>query len=133
MSIEEIERALPNGLHDAIMLKHVVDYKNRALEFYIKVWVGDLDSSIEAERERYKEGVLKFEGLEYFIIEPPGEVKLLFEPFSFSAGNPEVDKIKPVVTLPESPAGTFKTFFFIYKLEAFMHICASKVEFKFGT
>ena len=133
MSIEDIERTLPNGLHDAIMLKHVVDYEKQTLEFYINVWVGDLDSSIEVERERYKEGVLKFEGLEYFVIEPPGEVKLLFEPFSFSAGNPEVDKIKPVVILPESPEGTFKAFFFIYKLEAFMHICASKVEFKYGT
>jgi len=87
MSIEKIERSLPNGLHDAIIFKHVVDYEKRTLEFYINVWVGDLDSSIEFERERYKEGVLKFEGLEYFVIEPPGEGNLIFEPFSFSVGS----------------------------------------------
>lgn len=133
MNIEEVEKSLPNGLHDAVMRKHVVDYENRTLEFDIDVWVGDLDSKDEEEREKYKSGKLKFEGLEYFVIEPPSDVKVLFEPFSFSAGNPEVDKIKASVILPEAPAGTFRAFFFIYKLEAFMHICASKVEFNYGT
>ena len=132
MSIEKIERSLPNGLHDAIMRKHVVNYENRTLEFYVDVWVGDLDAKDEEEREKYRPGKLKFEGLEYFVIEPPSDVKVLFEPFSFSAGNPEVDKIKPSVTLPEPPEGTFCTFLFIYKLEAFMHICASEVEFNYG-
>jgi len=127
MSIEEVEKSLPNGLHDAVVRKHVVDYEKRTMEFNIDVWVGDLDSSVEEERERYKPGILRFEGLVYFVIEPPSEVKAIFGPFSFSAGNPEVDKIKPSVILPESPEGTFLTFFFIYKLEAFMYICASKV------
>ena len=133
MSIEEVEKSLPNGLHDAVMRKHLVDYEKRTLELHIDVWVGDLDSKVEKDRELYKSGTLRFEGLEYFVIEPPSEVKVLFEPFSFSAGNPEVDKIKPSVILPETPEGTFLTFFFIYKLEAFMHICASKVEFNYGT
>ena len=132
MSIEEVEKSLPNGLHDAVMRKHVVDYESRTVEFDIDVWVGDLDSKHEEEREKYKSGKLKFEGVEYFVIEPPSDVKVLFETFSFSAGNPEVDKIKPSVSLPEISEGTFRTFFFIYKLEAFMHICASKVEFNYG-
>ena len=133
MSIEELEKSLPNGLHDAVMRRHVVNYEKRTLEFDIDIWVGNLDSNVEEERERYKSGTLRFEGLEYFVIEPSSEVKLIFEPFSFSAGNPEVDKIKPSVILPVAPKGTFLTFFFIYKLEAFMHICASKVEFIYGT
>ncbi len=133
MSIEEVEKSLPNGLHDAVMRRHVVNYENRTLEFDIDIWVGNLDSDIEEERERYKSGTLKFEGLEYFVLEPPSEVQLVFEPFSFSAGNPEVDEIKPSVVLPTAPKGTFQTFFFIYKLEAFMHICAAEVEFKYGT
>ena len=133
MSIEEVEKTLPNGLHDAVIRRHVVDYEKHTLELNIDVWVGDLDSKAEEERERYKSGILRFEGLEYFVIEPPSELKVLFEPFSFSAGNPAVDKIKPSVVLPEAPEGTFLTFFFIYKLEAFIHICASKVEFNYGT
>ena len=133
MSIEEVEKSLPNGLHDAVMRKHVVNYETRTLVFEIDVWVGDLDSKNEEEREKYKPGILKFEGLEYFVIEPPSDVKVTFEAFSFSAGNPEVDEIKPSVILPKVPEGSFRTFFFIYKLEAFMHICASKVEFNYGT
>jgi hypothetical protein len=133
MSIEEVERTLPNGLHDAIMRKFVVDYEKGTLKFYIDVWVGDLDSQVEEERECYKPGILRFGGLVYFVLEPPSEVTVLLEPFSFSAGNPEVDEIKTSVILPESPRGTFRTFIFIYKLNAFMHICASKVEFKYDT
>ena len=133
MSIEEVEKTLPNGLHDAVMRKHIVNYENRTLVFDIDVWVGDLDSKHVEEREKYKPGILKFEGLEYFVIEPPSVVKVTVEAFSFSAGNPELDVIKPSVILPKAPEGTFRTFFFIYKLEAFMHICASKVEFNYGT
>lgn len=103
------------------------------MEFHIDIWVGDLNSKVEEERECYQSGVLRFEGLEYFIIEPPFGVKVLFKPFSFSAGDPKIDEIKPSVILPESPEGTFRTFFFIYMLEAFMRICASKVEFNYDT
>jgi hypothetical protein len=133
MSIVEIERELPNGLHDAVMRRHVVDYEKRILEFSIDVWVGNLDSEDRDERDHYESGNLRFEGLVYFVIEPCTELKVCFEPFSFSAGDPSVNGIKPFVSLPESPSGTFRTYFFVYKLNAFMHICASKVEFKFGT
>ena len=84
MNIEEVERSLPNGLHDAVMRRYVVDYEQRTLEFDIDIWVGNLDSNVEEERERYKPGTLKFEGLEYFVIDPPSEVQLVFEPFSLA-------------------------------------------------
>lgn len=131
MNIEDIERGLPNGLHDAVMRKHIVDYEKHTVTFYIDVWVGDLDSKIKEEKECYKGGVLKFSGLEYFVIEPPSEVNVLFEPFSFSPGNPDTDKIKPSSNLPETPEGTFCTYFFVYSLNAFMHICSSEVTFSY--
>ena len=133
MSIEEIEITLPNGLHDAVMRKHVVDYQQRTLDFHIDIWVGDLNSEVEEVREAYKSGVLSFEGLEYFVIEPPSDVEVVFDSFSFSAGDPRVDTIKPSVILPDPPDGTFLTYLYIYKLNAFMHICATKVKFKYGT
>jgi len=133
MSIEQIEIALPNGLHDAIMRRHVVDYENRALEIFVDIWVGDLASDVEQDRERYEAGVLRFEGVAYFVIEPPAESKVLFEPFSFSAGDPAVEKIKSASILPPAPAGTFCTYLFVNKLNAFMYICASSVEFRYGT
>jgi len=133
MSIEQIESALPNGLHDAIMRRHVVDYEKRSLEFFVNVWVGDLSSDAEEIRERYESGVLRFEGLVYFVIEPSLELPAPVEPFSFSAGNPAVVELKRALVLPPSPAGTFRTYFFIYELNTFMHICASSVEFRYGT
>jgi len=133
MSIEQIESALPNGLHDAIMRRHVVDYEKRTLEFFIDAWVGDLTSDVYEERERYAAGVLRFEGVAYFVIEPPAEHKILFEPFSFDVGDPAADNIKPAATLPVTPPGTFCVYFFVYKLNAFMHICASSVQFRYDT
>ena len=133
MGIEEIERALPNGLHDAVMRKHVVDYAARMLTFDVEVWVGDLDAEKEEGRERYEPGMLTFEGLEYFVVEAPAESDCVMEPFSFSAGNPATEKIQPSVSLPASPEGAFRVYFFLHQLNAFMHICARRVRFEYRT
>lgn len=133
MSINEIEKNLPNGLHDAVMFGHHVDYQKGSIEFYLEVWVGGLNSENMEERERYKKGILSFSGVEYFIIEPPCETQIVFEPFSFSAGDPEIEEIKPSVSLPDAPDGSFRVYFFIYKLNAFMHICANKCSFEYCT
>jgi hypothetical protein len=133
MNIVEIENKLPNGLHDAIMRKYSVDYEKSTAIFDIDVWVGDLESKSTTERESYKSGVLKFEGLEYFVVEPPCEVKGTIELFSFSVGDPDVEEIKPSVILPKTTKDSFRTYFFIYKLNAFIHVSAKKVEFNYGT
>jgi len=133
MSIEQIENKLPNGLHDAIMRRYIVDYEKCSLEFFVDVWVGDLASDVEEDRERYLAGVLRFDGLVYFVVDPPSESEITFEPFSFDVGDPSEVEIKSAKGLPSPPAGTFRTYFFVYELNAFMHICASSVEFRYGT
>ena len=133
MGIEEIEEQLPNGLHDAVLRKHAVDYAARTLVVDIDVWVGNLESGDATEREHYQPGVLTFEGLEYFVIEPSPEPEAVIEPFSFSAGNPDTEEIKPSVSLPTQREGTFRAYFFVYRLNAFMHICATGVSFEYST
>lgn len=134
MNIEDIESKLPNGLHDAVLTKFVVDYEDKVASLFFDIWVGDLDSKHEEERELYKSGILYLRDLKYFVVEPPdSEVKLKLEPFSSSAGNPEVEKIKPCVKLPDAPEGTFKAYFFLYLLNSFIHVCASEVEFTYAT
>jgi hypothetical protein len=133
MSIEDIERALPNGLHDAIMRRYVIDYEKRTLEFSLDVWVGNLESKDVSQRERYKPGILSFEGLAYFVIEPSAALDVSIKPLTLSAGDPSTDNIKPSVSLPETPEGTFCVYLFFRKLNAFMHICASAAKFRYDT
>lgn len=133
MSTEEIERVLPNGLHDAIMQLYVVDYESCSLKIFLKVWVGDVTSDIEEERERYRSGILQFNGLAYFVVESPLMLGFPLEPFSVSVGDPAIDKIDSTSVLPLSPEGSFYTYLFAHKLNAFMHVCASKVEFWYNT
>ena len=55
MTLDELEADLPNGLHDALLRTFSSDVPERRAEFILDVWLGDLGSSVTAERERYRE------------------------------------------------------------------------------
>ncbi|HEY3040531.1 MAG TPA: hypothetical protein VGJ66_17470 [Pyrinomonadaceae bacterium] len=50
-NLDEIQINLPNGFHDANMYSIIINYAERTLVFDLMLWVGDLESSDEAERE----------------------------------------------------------------------------------
>ena len=43
MKLEELEKTLPNGLHDSKVSRIVVDYGQRKLTLDLDVWTGDMD------------------------------------------------------------------------------------------
>jgi hypothetical protein len=45
MTFNEILASLPNGLHDAELLRFEMDYVQRHLVFELVVWMGDMDTS----------------------------------------------------------------------------------------
>ena len=51
MNIEDIEKTLPNGFHDAILQRLNIDYINKIVELDLNVWVGDINSENENIRE----------------------------------------------------------------------------------
>jgi hypothetical protein len=131
-TVSTIEAQLPNGLHDAVLRCYGVDLERKTAWLYFDVWVGDLDSKVEEERERYRPGTLTLKDLRYFVVEPPsGKITLTIEPFASSASDPKHDRINPSVELPEPPSGTFQASFFLYLLEAFIHICAGEAHFEY--
>jgi hypothetical protein len=72
MQLEDIYKMLqPNGLHDAILEKLAIDYAAGEAVFDLDVWIGDLDSKKEYEREARRKGRLQFSDLFYCVIEPP--------------------------------------------------------------
>ena len=71
MKIEDIEKTLPNGFHDAILQRLNIDYINKIIEFDLKIWIGDLASKNEVTREEYRKMRLTLKGFTFFIIEKP--------------------------------------------------------------
>ena len=133
-TVRDIETLLPNGLHDAVLRRYGVDLEKGEASLRFDVWVGDLEASEEAEREKYRAGTLELTGVRYFVVEPPStELQLAFEPFSSSAADPDVQEVRASVPLPEAPEGTFRACFFLYAVEAFIHVCASDARFAYDT
>ena len=134
MNIEDVESTLPNGLHDAVLKKFEVDYEAKTATFSFNVWVGDLDSKSEEIREAYRSGTLTLHELKYIIIDPPGaDINFNVEPFSSGTGCHDTESIPSTKNLPAAPEGTFRQWFFLYKLETFIHVCAAEAVFSYDT
>jgi hypothetical protein len=56
MKLEELEKTLPNGLHDSKVSRIVVDYQQRKLTLDLDVWTGDMTNDRPELREAYKRG-----------------------------------------------------------------------------
>ena len=79
VNLEALEEELPNGLHDALLSSISYDLVAQTADFTLDVWVGNLDSKIEAIREEYRSAHLRLTGLAYLVIDPagPGHTSLL--------------------------------------------------------
>ena len=71
MTLNELAETLPNGFHDSRVVTIMVDYARRELRFGMRIWVGDLYSPDEIEREAYRTAVVTLSGLLFCVIEPP--------------------------------------------------------------
>ena len=132
MNIEDVESTLPNGLHDAVLKKFEVDFEAKTATFFFNVWVGDLNSKSKEIREAYRSGVLTLHDLKYIIIDPPSaEINFKVEPFSSSTGDHDTQNIPSTINLPAAPEGTFRQWFFLYKIETFIHVCAAEAVFSY--
>jgi hypothetical protein len=70
MTLEEVDSLLPNGLHDARIQCLSIDYKRRVLAVKVSVLVGTPEDP-PPSRDRYRVGLLEFEGVVAFVVEPP--------------------------------------------------------------
>jgi hypothetical protein len=71
MKIEELERSLPNGFHDAVLHSFAVVLERQQAEFVIEVSIGTpADPPVECNR--YRAARLVLTGIGYFAVDPPG-------------------------------------------------------------
>lgn len=128
MTLEDIEKSLPNGLHDAKLNRLVVDYEQRTLKAEIAVWVGDLDEPAE-RRERYRRGRIEIAGLTFLIMEPPDARY----PFAYSTkltidGCDQRENLD--ITLLESlPKKSFFRSLWVGEWNAFIHVAGTDAKF----
>jgi hypothetical protein len=71
MTLEEIEKTLPNGLPDSKVNRVVVDYEQRRLTLDLDIWIGDPGSDAPEQREAYRRGQILVDGLLFAVLEPP--------------------------------------------------------------
>ncbi|HEV2646080.1 MAG TPA: hypothetical protein VGU46_06920 [Acidobacteriaceae bacterium] len=65
MNLTEMAEQLPNGLHDAEIEEFTYNIAQQSVVFKVNVWIGTMDQP-SSERERYRWGLLRFQGVEFF-------------------------------------------------------------------
>jgi len=71
MTLTDIDRELPNGFHDAYLLRIAADYAKATLTLDLSLWVGTPDGRTPDERERRKPGRIRIARLCWCIMAPP--------------------------------------------------------------
>jgi hypothetical protein len=121
-SIDDIEAGLPNGLHDSRLHTFSAGAAEGRAEFVLDVWVGDLHSTVQKERERYRRARLELLGLGYLIIEDPdpryGPAEKSPVQFDVCAADDDADRSRRV------PEGGFAGRFFITDWNSYIHFAA---------
>ena len=122
MTLEEVERLLPNGLHDAILLGVRVDY-------VCQTAVVDLDidvSSVRSAEQAYRLGRLTFAGVQFVAIDPPdiGATHVGVPPIDTGMGQPATASHP----LPVLPADCFLCWLFVVRWNGFVRIAARSVS-----
>lgn len=132
MKIEDIERELPNGFHDALLRNVFIDYDRHEAIFEIEIWIGNIDSEIKKLREVYRKGRLRLHDLRYCAIESPDpEYPYAGRRLTIDAG--EIGSLKkvPPIRLPEAPSEeAFVHWFFVRQWNAFIYVSATNARFE---
>jgi len=122
MNIDQLEADLPHGFHDSLLRMFSSDMDERRAEFVLDVWVGDLQSDVNAERERYRPARLELLGLGYLIVDGrdhrQADVDLTPVQIDVRDADDDPERARQV------PAGGFAGRFFVTEWNAFIHFAA---------
>ena len=126
MTFQEAAASLPNGLHDAELLRFEMDYVHRKLQFDLVVWIGDLDES--RGRELYRPARLTLDNVAFLAIEPPdiSYPWLPAGPIRIDAGEGQPRQSSSI--LPAAPPGTWTTWMYLGELNRFLLLAAGNAS-----
>jgi hypothetical protein len=130
MTLEELENTLPNGLHDAEVMRISVDYELRILALDLDVWVGDMDEAPE-KREAYRKGLIEISGLLFLAMEPP-DPNRPFQNGSLRIDGCDLSKNLDKKLLDSLPPEAFFRSLWVSEWNAFIHIAAREAHLKWA-
>jgi hypothetical protein len=120
VTFQELERTLPNGLHDAELLKIDIDNKRRQAILELNLDV----SMSEDAREQYRRGRITFSGVEFVAIDPPaGENAFGVSSINAGTGQP----VTAPCSVPDLPKDCFLCWLFVVRSNSFIRIAARTV------
>jgi hypothetical protein len=71
LTLEELERSLPNGFHDAELTSVHVDYAKREAIVGLNIDFSTPEASGGPDEESHQPGRVVFSGLQFIAIDPP--------------------------------------------------------------
>lgn len=122
MRIEELERSLPNGFHDAVLHSFSTAPERQVAEFVIDLSIGS-PGDPSFRRDAYRSARLLLTGVSYLAIDPPGPGASIggsrASMFDLVEADPAVSAQTP------GPVGGFSARFFVADWNAFIHFAAA--------
>ena len=122
MTIDELESGLPNGLHDAYLRAFSSDPAAGQAAFTLDLWIGNLHSSLAAERECRRPARLELLGVTYLVIDPPDPRYPVADDAPVQIDSCAADDDPERSRLV--PEGGFAGRFFVTEWNAFIHFAA---------
>lgn len=132
MTLTDVDRQLPNGFHDAYLLRFATDYVKAAMTLDLNLWIGSPDAKTPEERERYKPGRIRIAGLRWCVIAPP-DIVLNPNPRGFRVDAGPVSDLETPPKLPAAPPGVFSWWFFVQEWNTSLYVAgqSAALEWKF--
>ena len=130
MTFEELDRELPNGFHDAILLSLVVDYVAGTAQLKINLLVGGPE---DADPEEYRAAILRITGVQFCSIDPPDPTYRFVpngSPLRISGDLARLDHLPELDRLMAKVPKDVSCFrFFVSQWNSFIHLAARDVQF----
>ena len=132
MTLTDVDRQLPNGFHDAYLLRFAVDYAKAALSLDLNLWIGTPDGRTQEHRERYKPGRIRIAGLAWCVVAPPDSI-IRANPRGFRIDAGPVSDLETPPKLPAPPPGVFSWWFFVQEWNTSLYVAgeSATLEWKF--
>jgi hypothetical protein len=132
VTLDELDRTLPNGFYDAKILSLELNYVAGTANFQLSLLVGWSDDP-EPERHAYQEATMRVTGLCFCSIGPPFPNYPFIphgRPITVSGDPAKPDHLPELSELTAKfPPGTWCYRFFVHDWNAFIYIAARDAEF----
>ena len=127
MTLDELARSLPNGLHDAELHKCTIDYSARTVQLDLKLWIGCPPGPLEL----YRPATIELSEVHFWIVDPPHRISvgddrwLVIDSGEVSA----LDKA-PAIDFPEVPPTAFVSWIYVREWNSFMYVAAENAGYR---